>query len=309
MNTLEVKALQKSFKETAFSAPKQVLKNISFQLTKGSMTGFLGANGSGKTTTLKCLFNLIPIDQGEVSFFGSPLSRNALKRVGFLSDPACFYDYLTGEELLIFYGGLCGDFKHSELKSRARSLLKKLGLSHAIHQKVKTYSKGMTQKIGIAQALIHHPELIILDEPLSGLDPDSRLMVTDILQNLVTEEGATVFFSSHLFFDVEKMCSHLVVLKDGEVNYKGTLDALLNSIEGKRKVVYKKTAHPSPREKGKLEVKNIPDLQKKIDQLRKTGHEILEIQVDQKNLEETFVKMVFNQKESVKETEPSDREK
>ncbi len=284
MPVLEVKNLTKSFKTGFFpKAGKKILNNISFSIPKATAVGFAGANGSGKTTTLKCILSLLPVDSGRTLFFeGQPLSRSVLKKTGFLPEQPYFYDYLTGEELLLFYGRLSTDVPLAELKIRAGDLLKKLGIYSAKDRKIKTYSKGMLQKVGIAQAVIHHPELVILDEPVAGLDPDSRLCVGELIQDL-TRRGVTVFFSSHLLYDVEKLCRDLVVLKNGEVAYSGSVEGILNRIKSRYQIIFlekdaKKTVFTN----------SLAEAQNKIDQLRKKSCVILEVQRDKKNLEQAF---------------------
>ncbi|MDE0119200.1 MAG: ABC transporter ATP-binding protein [Bdellovibrionales bacterium] len=284
MSVLEVKKLKKSFRSGLFSNKKEILSDINFSVSKTMTTGFLGANGSGKTTTLKCIFSLIPIDSGEVSFFnGQPLSRSTLKKIGFLPEQPWFYDYLTGEELLVFYGQLSADLKLADIKSRARSLLKKLDLYSAKDRQIKTYSKGMLQKIGIAQALVHNPEFVILDEPMAGLDPDSRLYVGELIQELV-HQGVTVFFSSHLLYDVERLCQDLVVLKNGKVAYSGSVQTLLDRIKGRRQIIFLEKG-----QKHTIFTESLEDCQNKIDQLRKKSCVILDVQLDKKSLEQAFI--------------------
>ena len=293
MNVLEVKGLKKSFKKHSFSQAKKVLNQISFSIQSNTTTGFLGTNGSGKTTTLKCVLGLLPIDEGKVSFFeGSPLSQSVLKRVGFLPEQPYFYDYLTGEELLMFYGRLSTSMKTADLRSRSRSLLKKLDLYFAKDQTIKTYSKGMLQKIGLAQALIHQPDFIILDEPMAGLDPDGRRYVGELIQDMTKREGTAIFFSSHLLHDVERLCHDVVILKEGKVLYQGPIQNLLDDMGvGRREILYLQNA-----KKQSLYVNSLQKCQQEIDQLRKQGCEILQVHVDQRGLEHIFVQMASKQK-------------
>ena len=295
MSALEVKNLKKGFKKTGFSVEKKVLNQIDFSIKFETTTGFLGTNGSGKTTTLKCVLGLLPFHEGTITFFdGLPLSQSVLKRVGFLPEQPCFYDYLTGEELLVFYGRLSSDsVKLSELKSRARSLLKRLDLYFAKDQIIKTYSKGMLQKIGLAQALIHKPDFIILDEPMAGLDPDGRRYVSELIQDIVQQEGASVFFSSHLLHDVERLCQDVVILKEGAVIYQGSIQSLLDRVEGKREILYLQNARQQS-----LLVNSLTECQKEIDQLRKQGCDILQVHVDQRNLEHIFAQMASREKQN-----------
>ena len=217
---LQVQDLEKSFKKSVFSKEQKILQDLSFSLFKGEVTGFLGANGSGKTTALKCILGLMSYDKGEICFFEEdsrvagrfcPLSRSVLKRVGFLPEEPCFYDYLTAEELLIFYGRLSSSLKTADLKCKIEHWLKKLGIYGAKDQKIRTFSKGMLRKVGLIQAFMLEPELLILDEPLAGLDPDSREQASHLIQDHA-QSGGTVFFSSHLLVDVRKICDKLVTL-------------------------------------------------------------------------------------------------
>ena len=286
MSILTVKNLKKTFKENVFSTEKKVLEKIDFSINTNVTTGFLGTNGSGKTTTLKCLLGLIPIDSGEISFFdGQALSKPVLRKIGFLPEQPYFYDYLTGEELLLFYGQLSTSLKRVDLKSKVGNLLKQLGIYEEKDRKIKHYSKGMLQKVGLAQALVHDPEFVILDEPMAGLDPDSRVYVGELIQNLI-KQGKTVFFSSHLLYDVERLCTDLVILKDGKVAYFGTVQKLLDRIKSRRQITYmdKDQRHT-------IFTESLMDCQKEIDQLRKKNCIILDVQLDKRSLEQAFVQI------------------
>ena len=285
---LRVEQLKKTFKKDWPSSVKtEVLKGLDFSIQKGTVTGFLGTNGSGKTTTMKCMLGLIPFEDGKISFFdGKPLGADILKRVGFLPEQPYFYDRLTGEELLVFYGQLSDSVNSAELRSRARALLKKLHLYDAKDRRIKDYSKGMLQKVGVAQALIHHPEFVILDEPMAGLDPDGRLCVAELIRELY-QKGTTVFFSSHLLYDVERLCSHLVVLKDGQSVYSGSVQGLLDQMKRQqREIVYMDQG-----KKHSLYVKTLQQCQEQLDTLRKKGCDIVKVEVDKRTLEKAFVKI------------------
>ena len=286
---LQIKNLEKTFKKDwPSSTQNKVLDGLSFSISQGTVTGFLGANGSGKTTTMKCTLGLISFNAEEISFFeGQVLGPKVLKKIGFLPEQPYFYDFLTGEELLIFYGRLSVSLKLAELKSRARALLKKLGLHHAKDQKIKTYSKGMLQKVGLAQALIHEPELVILDEPMAGLDPDGRLHVAELIKEL-KKKGTTVFFSSHLLYDVERLCSNLVVLKKGKTLYTGAVQGLLDKMKGRqREIVYLEKGQ----EKSIL-VKTLQEFQQELEMLRKKGCDIIKAGLHKKSLEQAFVEII-----------------
>lgn len=227
-NVLEVRDLKKTFKSGFIPRPVNVLKGVNFSLPKGSVTGFLGANGAGKTTSIKCILQLIFPDSGSIHFFdGQKLSMDVLKRIGFLPERPYFYSYLTGREFLNFYGKLSGAFSsRNDMAERISQLLKRVGLEYAGDRLLKDFSKGMLQRIGIAQSLIHRPDLVIFDEPQSGLDPDGRIEVANIIRE-TAKEGTTVFFSSHLLPDAEKLCDRLIVMKQGTICYEGATHELL----------------------------------------------------------------------------------
>lgn len=285
MSVLKVTELRKSYKKGFIPKRQEVLKGISFTVEPGVITGFLGGNGAGKTTTMKCLLGLAFPDSGKIEFFGGQaLCSVVKKRIGFLPERPYFYDYLTGEEFLRFYSALTGRVSSKQLRSRIDYLLNKVDLMHAKDKKLKDYSKGMLQKIGLAQALIHEPEFIILDEPMSGLDPDGRMYISDIISE-TAKEGTGVFFSSHLLHDVERLCKKLVIIKDGIVRYEGDTEGLLEQMGNASVITYLEN-HKKITER----VESIEDLQKKLDELRKSHSSILEIRQD-RSLEQAFTKI------------------
>ena len=226
---LQLSGLGKTFK-TGFLNLKKVhaVKELSFSLKKGEIFGLLGPNGAGKTTTLKMATGLIHPDRGEIQIFGKTLDKvSSKRRLGFLPENPWFYDYLTAEEFLKMAGGLFGINKETTEK-RSKALLHKLGIAHASNRPLRKFSKGMLQRAGLAQALINDPDLIILDEPLSGLDPIGRKELRDIILDL-KRNGKTVLFSSHILSDVEELCDRVAIISKGELKEIGTLDALLES--------------------------------------------------------------------------------
>tara|TARA_B110001454_G_scaffold219196_1_gene251395 strand:+ start:9169 stop:9915 length:747 start_codon:yes stop_codon:yes gene_type:complete len=223
---IQVKNLNKSFKKSFYEKKKQVLKNVSFEVPKNKTTGFVGNNGSGKTTSLKCIFEFIFKDSGEVLFFNQKMSSEIRKRIGYLPERPYLYEFLTAEEFLKFHLKLTGA-DVSNVDSLIDETLDKVGLLEAKHKALRTFSKGMLQRAGLAQALIHKPEILILDEPMSGLDPDGRLMVKDILRE-EKKKGITIFFSSHLLQDMEELCDHLVAIHHGEVIYNADLKSFMS---------------------------------------------------------------------------------
>lgn len=291
-SVLSVRNLKKAYRRGLSGKPVQALKGISFEIKPGTITGFLGANGAGKTTTIKCLLDLAFADSGETFFFGARgLTAEAKERIGFLPERPYFYEYLTGREFLRFYGELTRVSKNDPLQDRIDSLLGRVGLGHAGDRQLRSYSKGMLQRIGIAQALIHEPELIILDEPMTGLDPDGRYEVREIIRETAAA-GTAVFFSSHLLPDAEELCERLVILKQGELVYEGTTRNLLDRVESSFELVLGQN--------GRIETKtisNVGDLQSAIDRHRSEGAQILEVRPNRLTLEQAFVQIAFDGKE------------
>ena len=188
--------------------------DLSLSVKRGEIFGFLGPNGAGKTTSLKMLLGLVEPSAGSARVLGAPLGdRRARARVGFLPEHFRFHDWLTGRELLHFHGRLYG-LDAGALEDRADQLLARVDLLDAAHRPIRTYSKGMMQRIGLAQALLNRPELVFLDEPTSGLDPLGRLLVRDIIREL-RDAGTTVFLNSHLLGEVEATCDRVAFVKAG----------------------------------------------------------------------------------------------
>lgn len=204
------------------------LRNLNLSVERGEIFGLLGPNGAGKTTTLKILMGIHFPTSGEARIMGKPLGdRDVKARIGFLPENPYFYDYLTGEEFLNYYGQLYG-MPRSERKRKIPALLELVGLSNAARLPLRGYSKGMNQRIGLAQALLNDPEIVFLDEPQSGLDPLGRKEVRDIILRL-RDEGKTVFFSSHILSDAEMICDRVAILVRGELKNIGSLSELLSA--------------------------------------------------------------------------------
>ncbi len=190
------------------------LKDFTFDINKGEIIGLLGLNGAGKTTIMKLLSGLIFPTSGEIEIEGiNPVLPDAKRKIGFLPELPYFYSYMTCVELLSYYGGLSG---LANYKDRVCEIVEKVGLSRHVSKKISEYSKGMMQRLGIAQAVLHNPELLILDEPVSGLDP---LAIHEI-RNLIVEtnkSGKTVFLSSHSISELEKICDRVIILGNGKI--------------------------------------------------------------------------------------------
>jgi ABC-2 type transport system ATP-binding protein len=204
---------------------REILSGVSFEVPKGSITGYLGINGAGKTTTIKVLVGINSPSGGKATIDGKRTGTPAAQRLlGYFPEAPFFYDSLNGRELLDFYGKLAG-MERSERQRRADLLLDEVGLGEAKEIPVKGYSKGMRQRLGLAQALIADPQVLILDEPLDGLDPMGRLHLRSLIERQ-REAGRTVFFSSHVLSDVETVSDHLVVLDGGKVAYSGSTEGI-----------------------------------------------------------------------------------
>ncbi|AHZ86914.1 ABC transporter ATP-binding protein [Bdellovibrio bacteriovorus] len=234
MAVLSIEKLNKTFKGGLFEKDRHVLRDVTFSLPEGQTSGFVGSNGAGKTTTIKCLFDFIRPDSGQINFFGAPLTSESKTRIGYLPERPYLYEFLTGMEFLRLHWNLCYGSAMKDFHERAHEALKKVDLFEARDRRLRTYSKGMLQRIGIAQAILTRPDLLILDEPMSGLDPDGRAMVKDILRE-EQKRGVSLFFSSHLLQDMEELCTHLVVINRGQILYDGVLSSFMAEFQSLEK--------------------------------------------------------------------------
>lgn len=224
----KVKGIKKTFKQDFWSKPFCALDNVSFEVAKGDIVGFLGANGAGKTTLLKIIMGFIPSDEGSVEFLDElgKKRKDIFSKIGFLPERPYFYPYLKGRDFVEYVAKL-SDVTKNEYLHRVESLAREFKIDHALDREIRGYSKGMLQRLGFVATLIHNPELIILDEPLSGLDPVGRKEIKDHLVKL-SNEGKTVFFSSHIVSDIEEICSKTVVLNKGKLTYEGSIKKLID---------------------------------------------------------------------------------
>jgi ABC-2 type transport system ATP-binding protein len=219
---LEVDHLSVSYRTELFERRVHAVRDISFTVHRGEIFGFLGPNGAGKTTTIRVLMGLVAATRGGCRILGDPVpSRSARARLGFLPEAPYFYDYLTVTELLDLVSRLCG-IDRATRRRRAGELIELVGLRHATRLPLRKYSKGMLQRAGIAQALVNDPELVVLDEPMSGLDPIGRKQVRDIILGL-RDAGKTVFFSTHILPDVEMICDRVAIIVRGQIMNVGAL--------------------------------------------------------------------------------------
>ena len=222
---IEIDGLSKTYKRGLFGEGFQALRQVSLSVGRGSVFGLLGPNGAGKTTMLKCLLGLVRPTAGQAKMFGQPIGSAASReRVGYLPEAHRLPGYLTARQVLTMQGMYSGRPK-SWLKARADEWLAKVGMTSAANQKVKTYSKGMMQRVGLAQAFIHEPELVFLDEPTDGIDPVGRAKIREMIAEQKAK-GVTIFINSHLLMEVEQVCDRAVILANGRIARSGTMDEL-----------------------------------------------------------------------------------
>lgn len=228
MNDIVIEKLSKAYPSGWPGRPSFVaLSGLSLTVGRGEIFGFLGPNGAGKTTTLKILLGLVRATSGTAILLGKPAGDvETRRRVGFLPESPYFYDYLTAEEFLGFYGQLAG-LDRAGIAPRITTLLELVGLVEARTRQLRKFSKGMLQRIGLAQALIHDPQLVILDEPMTGLDPVGRKQVRDLILGL-RDRGKTVFFSTHILPDVEMICDRVGIVMKGRLLASGRVEDLVN---------------------------------------------------------------------------------
>ena len=227
MNVINYSGVTKKYNSWPRGNKVLALDDFSLQIEQGEVFGFLGPNGAGKSTALKMLLNFIYPNAGTVSLMGRSVSdRRARGFIGYLPENPYFYDYLTAEEILWFGGKVSGLTTH-KIRERSYMLLHRMGLLSASKRPLRTYSKGMVQRAGLALSLIHDPEVVVLDEPMSGLDPIGRKLVGDLILELKAQ-GKTVFFSSHILTDIERFCDRAGIIVGGRLRLVGSLADLLS---------------------------------------------------------------------------------
>lgn len=225
-----VKDVVKDFRPGFGLRRKRVLHGVTFEVLDGEIFGFVGPNGSGKTTTLKILMGLIRPTQGSASILGSDVAESGFRdQIGFLPENPYFYPFLTAREILDFYARLSG-VRSSRRAARIEELLEMVNLGHAADARLKTFSKGMLQRVGVAQALIHDPRVIFLDEPMSGLDPIGRKEIRDVILSL-RAAGKTVLMNTHILHDVEMICDRVAIIVKGRIRHQGPIEEFLPEAE------------------------------------------------------------------------------
>ena len=303
MDAIVVDKLTKTYRPTwPWQSPATVLSDVSFSVGFGEIFGFLGPNGAGKTTTMKIILGLVQASTGSVELLGSPWTNVQVhQRIGYLPESPYFYDYLTAEEFLMFYGGLAGLDK-TTVTQRIEALLHKVGLSEARTRPLRKFSKGMLQRIGLAQALIHDPELVILDEPMSGLDPVGRKDVRDIILSL-RDQGKTVLFSTHIISDVEMICDRVGIIAKGKMLAVGRIEEMVGrqkaeSVEvvcegfvGERNDVIKAKAHRLLQRGNRcwMVLSDQSELEQVLESIRRSGGKLVSVIPHKGSLEDIFL--------------------
>jgi ABC-2 type transport system ATP-binding protein len=238
MAAIEILDLEKSYLVGFWhKRPKLALRRLRLTIEEGETFGFLGPNGAGKTTTLKLLMGLVFPTAGTARILGMDMDDPRVKsQIGFLPEQPYFYDHLTARELLNYYGQLSG-VPAKGRSARVEQMLARVGLSDSAGMQLGKFSKGMLQRVGLAQAILHDPKLVFLDEPMSGLDPMGRREVRDLIQQL-RHEGKTVFFSTHILSDAEALCDRVGVIHQGELRGVGAIAELTSETQGKVEIVF-----------------------------------------------------------------------
>jgi ABC-2 type transport system ATP-binding protein len=245
MPAIEILGLEKTYMVGFWrKRPKRALEPLHLSIEEGEIFGFLGPNGAGKTTTLKMLMGLVFPTSGTARILGREWTDPAVKaQIGFLPEQPYFYDYLTAHELLDYYGQLSG-VPARDRKPKIEEMLGRVGLTDVKGVQLRKFSKGMLQRVGIAQAILHDPKVVFLDEPMSGLDPLGRREVRDLISQL-KQDGKTVFFSTHILSDAETLCDRVAILHKGQLRGVGAVEELTSSVQGSIEVVWHGTEIPA----------------------------------------------------------------
>jgi ABC-2 type transport system ATP-binding protein len=280
--------------------PRPALRDLDLDVEQGEVFGYLGPNGSGKTTTLKLLMGLVFPDAGEATILGCALADRSWRyRVGYLPEHPYLYDYLTPREYLDYVGRLFG-MRAPARRQRVDALLERVGLGHARDLALRRFSKGMVQRVGLAQALLNDPEMVFLDEPMSGLDPVGRRLVRELIVELKSR-GKTVFFSTHILSDAETLCDRVAVLRGGSLLEVGRLEDILRldvdhlevlagglSAEAAAALPHVRARHPVG-ERWRLEVAE-GGVAETVAAIVRAGGRILSVQPIRQSLEEHFIR-------------------
>ncbi|MBF0224835.1 MAG: ABC transporter ATP-binding protein [Desulfobacterales bacterium] len=298
-----IRDLSKTFRSDFLYKRFTALKDLNLDIKEGSILGFLGPNGAGKTTTFKLLLGLMNPDKGTIRLWDkSPTDCEVRKKIGFLPENPYFYAYLTARESLDFYAKLFG-INAKERKKKVDELIEKVGLSHAQNRQLRKFSRGMLQRVGIAQALVNDPKFLILDEPMSGLDPFGRKEMRDIIIDC-KKQGSTIIFSTHILSDVEMICDEVAIIIKGalqanlkvdelidkeiiewEINISDVTSELAATIKNKNFEVYS-----IKRDKYFLKITNEEDARNMLEDIRKLGGKVISFGPRRSSLEDIFIK-------------------
>jgi ABC-2 type transport system ATP-binding protein len=286
MNAIEIEGLEKTYRGKRF-ARVDALRGVNLTIHEGEVFGFLGPNGAGKSTTIKILMGLIKSSQGSATILGTPVQNwTARRAVGYLPENPSFYDYLSADEYLRFTGSVYG-MEPATMRDRIDLILKRLDLHESRRRLVRTFSKGMVQRLGIAQVLLHDPAVYILDEPMSGLDPVGRALVKEIILEL-KQMGKTVFFSTHITADVEEICDRVGILVKGELKRVERVDSVLTSGIVEYQVRYRL---PNQQEE-QCRIVSADQLVTTLGSLREEGNDVILVEPRSKRLEHFFLSVV-----------------
>ena len=302
---IKIEQLGKIYRKGLRQRKVEAVKDLSLSVADGEIFGFIGPNGAGKSTTIKILCDLIRPTTGKAAIMGIDVQKpEARRQIGYLPENPSYYAYLSSWELLRFYGAI-HDVNEEVLTERANELLEMLDLADAAHRPLRTYSKGMVQRAGIAAALIHEPVVLIFDEPMSGLDPIGRKLVGDLMLHL-RNQGKTIFFSTHILADVETVCDRIGVIAQGHLVYEGSMETVRSSAITQYDLVFSADAskvnsiswpnQAVPRQQADLFVLKVEAdyfteaLRLILDQ----GFELARIEPRRQRLEELFVTLAAN---------------
>jgi ABC-2 type transport system ATP-binding protein len=296
---IRLAGLTKSFRGHLGIGRTVAVSGLDLEIHRGEVFGLLGPNGAGKTTTLKMMLGLLRPSAGEVRLLGGPPSNPASRaRVGYLPENPYFYDYLTAGEFLDFYGRLQG-MKGESRRRRTGAAMKLVGLEGRERTALRKFSKGMIQRVGLAQAIQHEPEVVILDEPMSGLDPIGRREVRDLILSL-KGSGRTVFFSSHILQDAEMVCDRVAIIKEGKLRSVGRLEEMVS--EGARwfEVTVRGPLPESDEfrplstsgEESLLRVESVDELAEFLSAIQRSGGQVLSVWPRRETLEDMFMREI-----------------
>jgi ABC-2 type transport system ATP-binding protein len=298
MPAIETIGLEKTYSVGFWrKRPKRALHPLNLAVEEGEIFGFLGPNGAGKTTTLKLLMGLVFPTGGTARILGMEVNDPRVKaQIGYLPEQPYFYDYLTANELLEYYAQISG-VAARERRPRVSAALAQVGMAESAHLQLRKFSKGMLQRVGIAQAILHEPRVIFLDEPMSGLDPIGRREVRDLIEGL-KRQGRTVFFSTHILSDAEALCDRVAVVHKGELRGIGVIADLTSTVEARVEVVWQGDVPPAMRalteechvtgDMARAVVAE-PQLDAAIDAVRRAGLRLISVTPIRATLEDYFV--------------------